>query len=392
MTSVPPPAGADQPAATAGVAPGVLPAVGAVDPAPSAAVAVSQQASAGASAGLAPVVAPARPGTSNRPAVIAAAGNAVAAGGSAHQVPAFGDRIAAGGDNATTAGPARVPADGTVVPTSMPAGGLATVTNGTAAGLTVHTDAARSDGAAAHASTAAPAGPEVVSPNVVPSSDQSSTAPTATGPAADPSAGAAATALPEFDGKAVADPAAQSIVDAASSHLTGLMGGGGSAATPQTNGVAPTSVVAGGADPATAAPYAVLADAGTTVGSMGLRIARAMHDGTQTFSIELHPAELGRVDVRLSFHAEGVGVQMTVDRQETYAAFHRDRAALEQQLAQAGINLGSGGLDLRYGAQSRQPLPQQVASTFRAAASADVLPGAAQSYAMSSDSLVDIIA
>ena len=37
-----------------------------------------------------------------------------------------------------------------------------------------------------------------------------------------------------------------------------------------------------------------------------------------------HVAELYRV--------LGVGVQMTLDRQDTYTAFNRDRAALEQQL------------------------------------------------------------
>jgi flagellar hook-length control protein FliK len=238
--------------------------------------------------------------------------------------------------------------------------------------------------------TAATALSDIIPANLVPTSDQSS-ASIAAGPIVDTSAGVAATALPGLDNKTVADPAAQSISDASSLHLAALTGSEASAATPQAPHLAPT-VGAGGADPTNATQYAGPAGGGSSVGAMGLRIARAMHDGNHTFSIELHPAELGRVDVRLSFHAEGVGVQMTVDRQETYAAFHRDRAALEQQLAQAGINLGSGGLDLRYGAQSRQPLPQQAAPTFRAAASADALAGAAQSYATSSDSLVDIMA
>jgi flagellar hook-length control protein FliK len=293
--------------------------------------------------------------------------------------------------------PATALADGPVPPTSLSEGGagaangVATGTNGDAAALSPRLNAARSDGMAAHDPNAATAMPDLVAGTVVPVSDQPSTAQIAAGAAVDISAGVAATAPPGLDNKTVADPAAQSTPEASSAHLAAQMGSEASAATPQAPDLAQT-LVAGSVDPTNATHYAGLADGGSSVGAMGLRIARAMHDGTQTFSIELHPAELGRVDVRVSFHAEGVGVQMTVDRQETYAAFHRDRAALEQQLAQAGINLGSGGLDLRYGAQSRQQLPQQAASTFRAAASADALAGAAQSYATSSDSLVDIIA
>ena len=36
---------------------------------------------------------------------------------------------------------------------------------------------------------------------------------------------------------------------------------------------------------------------------------------------------------------------MTLDRRETYDAFTRDRASLEQQFSKAGIDLGSGGLN-----------------------------------------------
>ncbi len=88
-----------------------------------------------------------------------------------------------------------------------------------------------------------------------------------------------------------------------------------------------------------------MADANRAV---ALRVSRAIRSGEDTLTIELHPAELGHVAVHIAFHANGVDVQMLVGREETYRAFNQDRAALEQQFSQAGIDLGSGGLDLRH--------------------------------------------
>jgi flagellar hook-length control protein FliK len=128
-----------------------------------------------------------------------------------------------------------------------------------------------------------------------------------------------------------------------------------------------------------------------TTGAL-MRIARAVHEGTPTLSIELHPAELGRIEVRLSFRDSGVGVQMTLDRQDTYAAFNRDRAALEQQLTQAGVTLGGGGLDLRYGQQSQQQPQQPMANALRTIVSASAPSSDAQAQAgAQSDSLIDIM-
>jgi flagellar hook-length control protein FliK len=90
-------------------------------------------------------------------------------------------------------------------------------------------------------------------------------------------------------------------------------------------------------------------------GTVAFTLSDAVKDGVQNVSIDLHPAELGHVGIQLSFHASGVSVQMTLSRQDTYEAFSRDRAALEQQLAQTGIHLGNGGLDLRFDQKRDQP-------------------------------------
>jgi flagellar hook-length control protein FliK len=84
---------------------------------------------------------------------------------------------------------------------------------------------------------------------------------------------------------------------------------------------------------------------------IAVHIAQSLNEGTRTVTVELHPAELGRVEIHLSFHTDGMNVRMTVDRPETFEALSHDRSGLQQQLAQAGVDIGGGGLDLRLGQQ-----------------------------------------
>ena len=126
--------------------------------------------------------------------------------------------------------------------------------------------------------------------------------------------------------------------------------------------------------------------------TVAARIGRAVQDGTHVLTMQLHPAELGRVEVRLSFHDSGVGVQMTLDRAETFDAFSRNRSAMEQHLADSGINLGTGGLDLRFGQQPDRS-PQPFAPAVRIALPADAQPSIQPTSSLSThDGLIDIFA
>ncbi len=156
------------------------------------------------------------------------------------------------------------------------------------------------------------------------------------------------------------------------------------APTPTQTAATSQTVVQAGAAP-TISANAAIAEANRAV---ALRVSRAINSGEDTLTIELHPAELGHVAVHIAFHGSGVEVQMVVGRQETFQAFSQDRAALEQQFSQAGIDLGAGGLDLRY---SQTPEPKQAYGSGSLQAEAG-LSEAQASNIFSSDNLVNIVA
>ena len=134
-------------------------------------------------------------------------------------------------------------------------------------------------------------------------------------------------------------------------------------------------------------PHAI-AEAGATIAA---RIGRAVEDGTHVLTVALHPVELGRVEVRLAFHSSGVDVQMTMSRPETYDAFTRNRGAMEQHLSDAGINLASGGLDMRFGQQPDRAMPPPT--PVRLSVLADTTTANLQPQLRSvSNGLVDILA
>lgn len=89
---------------------------------------------------------------------------------------------------------------------------------------------------------------------------------------------------------------------------------------------------------------------------IAVHIVRAVADGVSRFSVQLQPAELGRVEVKMEVSRDGaVRALVMADRQETVDQLQRDSRALERALQEAGLKADSQNLQfsLRGGQNGR---------------------------------------
>jgi hypothetical protein len=78
---------------------------------------------------------------------------------------------------------------------------------------------------------------------------------------------------------------------------------------------------------------------------IGMQIAKAVPGRIDRLVVQLEPAALGRVEVRLKFHRnDQVSAVIAAERPDTLDALQRDARLLERSLQQAGLRLDSDGL------------------------------------------------
>jgi hypothetical protein len=91
---------------------------------------------------------------------------------------------------------------------------------------------------------------------------------------------------------------------------------------------------------------------------VAVEIGRAVREGRDRMSIQLHPAELGRISVHLQLaDNHRVVAVISADRHDTLHLLQRDSQMLERALQDAGLNTDSGSLsfNLRGGNGSHNP-------------------------------------
>jgi len=109
---------------------------------------------------------------------------------------------------------------------------------------------------------------------------------------------------------------------------------------------------------------------------VAVHIQRALREGTGKFSIQLSPAELGRIHVKLEIDEDKrVTAAVTVERPSTLELLQRDVKGLERALHDAGLNMEGGDLSFSLGHSGDQDFAQDLSQSATSAAAGAVLDG-----------------
>ncbi len=86
-----------------------------------------------------------------------------------------------------------------------------------------------------------------------------------------------------------------------------------------------------------------------TVQQLSQQLSRAAALGKDRISLQLHPSELGRVDIKLEFaQDQSMRAVISADRPETLDLLQRDARALERALQDAGVKLDNNALNFAH--------------------------------------------
>ncbi len=88
---------------------------------------------------------------------------------------------------------------------------------------------------------------------------------------------------------------------------------------------------------------------------VNIQLQRGLNAKIETMTLQLIPAELGRLDIKLKFGKDGsIKAHMIVDKPETLALLQKDSYHLEKILQQTGLDADENSLSFDLRQQSRQ--------------------------------------
>ena len=135
------------------------------------------------------------------------------------------------------------------------------------------------------------------------------------------------------------------------------------------------------------------------INALAVNIAAKSEDGQRHFDIRLDPAELGRVDVRLTVDDAGKAqATLSVEKPQTLELLQKDSSHLERALKDAGLDLSQNGLNFSLKGQQQQQQAQDHAPFARGqrlaaravAAIAETAPILSSNGVSASDTRLDI--
>ena len=94
-----------------------------------------------------------------------------------------------------------------------------------------------------------------------------------------------------------------------------------------------------------------------TTQMVGVQISRNANAKVDTFTMQLDPADLGALEVRMSFGKDGkVSAKLIADKPETLSMLQRDSMQLERILQQSGLDVGENALSFDLRDHSQQSM------------------------------------
>lgn len=94
---------------------------------------------------------------------------------------------------------------------------------------------------------------------------------------------------------------------------------------------------------------------------VAVNIRRAVRDGADRLSIQLSPAELGRIHVRLEIDEEKrAKASIAVEKPSTLELLQRDAKALERALQEAGLKMDGSDLSFSLGRRDGEDFAQDL--------------------------------
>jgi flagellar hook-length control protein FliK len=133
----------------------------------------------------------------------------------------------------------------------------------------------------------------------------------------------------------------------------------------------------------------------TTFAALGVAIAARSKDGARQFDINMHPADLGKIDVRISVGSDGQAqAHLTAEHPQTLQLLKQDQTTLAQNLRDAGLNLANSGLNFSLKGEQQSSTPtfnaRSRALSITAVQTPDIVSTSSSANIAPGDSRLDI--
>jgi flagellar hook-length control protein FliK len=128
----------------------------------------------------------------------------------------------------------------------------------------------------------------------------------------------------------------------------------------------------------------------TPIDQVIFQLSRNVKNGNDQMTLQMHPADLGRISVKLNFGEDG-RVQGTVvaDNPTTLHLLQKDSGSLERALQEAGLRADSGSLQFSLGGQSGSSSGQTAANSSNSSGTNDNTAASPTDTTLTADATTD---